>query len=150
MRFSPPKPAPEKFLKILYVTWNRGDWGSKATPITVSNLHLLTLRFAKSNQLQTLFSSNSWRFECLLSDKNSRLRLYFTAASFGNFGSALSRISFAAWIESARRVAYASENNIGTSICHLEFPPGFTLYNTMLTLCEGKCSSLKVHTATSS
>jgi len=49
------------------------------------------------------------------------------------------------------RVAYASENNIGTSICHLEFPPrGFTLYNTMFTLCEGKCSSLKVHTATSS
>jgi hypothetical protein len=44
----------------------------KETPTLLSNLRLLMLPFANSNQFQRLFVSNSWPFECLPSDKNSR------------------------------------------------------------------------------
>src|SRR4029453_5146162 len=47
-------------------------YAPRGTPTVVSNLRLLTPRFANSNQIQTLSLSSFSRFRCLLSDKNSR------------------------------------------------------------------------------
>jgi hypothetical protein len=62
-------PTPRRFAARRLCT---SDGSPKENPTEVLNLHPPTLSFASSNQFQTRFLNNFWRFGCLPSDKSSR------------------------------------------------------------------------------